>query len=287
MPDDEQIRKDQRGTEHEEAHRERFELLHHVSSVLEPVMIGLGIVFLVLLLMEFASVPLEVFGEDRLGDVLQVIWFVFLFDFLLRFVIAPNKIGFLTTNWLGAISLALPFLRPLRAFRAARALRGTSLVRLIGGINRGMRALRTITRGRLMLYVAALTFAVVMAGAVGVLFFERAYPESPIRTFPDALWWSATLVTTMGSELYVVSTEARVIAFLQRLYALSIFGYITASIASYLIGIDTSTAQRREEGRDAALRREIRELRRELSDLRRTVPRGGEASGESAGSADE
>lgn len=256
-----------RELEKEASSRERFELLHHVSSLLEPVMVGLGLAFLVLLLLEFESVPIVIAGTDRLGDIMQTIWVIFLADFLLRFAIAPSKLSYLRSNWLGALSLALPFLRPLRAFRAARALRGVSLVRLLGGINRCMRALRRITRGRLMIYVAALTVAVVFAGASGVQLFERNYEDSPIQNFGDALWWSATLVTTMGSDLHVVSPEGRVIAFLQRLYALSIFGYITASIASYLICVDTSETKSIADAEQRALRDEVRELRRELQRL--------------------
>lgn len=248
--------------------RERFELLVNVSAMLEPVMVGLGIVFLGLLIMEFAGVPLEILGEDRLADVMQAIWVIFLADFLLRLAIAPDKVMFMRSNWFGALSLALPFLRPFRAFRAARALRGFSLVRLLGGINRGMRALRRITRGSLMLYVAGLTVAVVFAGAVGVRYFDRAYPDSPVGSFEDALWWSATLVTTMNSELHVVSGEAKVIALLQRLYALSVFGYITASIASYLIGVDASSSRSDAEVEQRALREEIGALRREVQALR-------------------
>lgn len=251
-----------------ETWRERFELLVNVSAVLEPIMVGLGIVFLGLLLMEFAGVPLILFGANRMGDVMQAIWVIFLGDFLLRLVIAPDKAMFLRSNVLGALSLALPFLRPLRAFRAARALRGFSLVRLLGGINRGMRALRRVTRGSLLVYVAALTVAVVFAGAVGVMHFDRGYPESPVRTFPDALWWSATLVTTMNSELHVVSGEARLIALLQRLFALSIFGYITASIASYLIGVDSSALREKEATTQAELVEEVRRMREEIESLR-------------------
>jgi voltage-gated potassium channel len=271
---DHDTRAEENEREKDEGWRERLELLVNVSSFLEPIMVGLGIVFLGLLLMEFAGVPLTVLGENRMADVMQAIWVIFLGDFLLRFTIAPEKLMFVRSNWLGALSLALPFLRPLRAFRAARALRGFSLVRLLGGINRGMRALRAITRGSLMLYVAALTVAVVFAGAVGVRFFDRGYPDSPVQTFPDALWWSATLVTTISSELHVVSQESRVIALLQRLYALSIFGYITASIASYLIGVDTSEDRKRGEAVDRELINEVRRLRRELAEVRTQLDDG-------------
>lgn len=116
---------------------ERFELLHHINSLLEPVMVVLGFVFLVLLLMDFGSVPLVILGENRLQEILQAIWLIFLLDFLMRFLIAPDKLGYLHQNWFGTLSLALPFLRPFRLFRVARVVRQASLMRLLGGINRG------------------------------------------------------------------------------------------------------------------------------------------------------
>ena len=245
---------------------ERFELLAHVSSLLEPVMVVLGCIFLVLLFMEFASLSLVLRGENRIPDILQWIWVVFLIDFGLRFVIAPRKGTFLVRNWLGALSLGLPFLRPLSVFRAASAVRGLSLVRLLGGMNRGMRIIRDVTRGRQFAFVAMLTLVVILAGAAGSFFFDRGYPHSPIKTLGDALWWSATLVTTVSSELYVVSPEARVIALLQRVFALSIFGYITASIASYLIGSGSKDAVGLHSNR--ALENELRSVREELEEIR-------------------
>lgn len=250
---------------------ERFELLHYVDSLLEPVMVVLGFVFFALLLMDFALVPLVILGEDRLPAILQGIWVVFLLDFLLRFWIAPDKLTYLRRDWLGALSLALPFLRPFRIFRVARVVRQASFVRFLGGINRGMRTLRKVTRGRQFAFVAVLTVVVVLAGAAGSFYFERGYPGSPVQTLGDALWWSSTLVTTMNSEFYVVSTEARIVAVLQRVFALSVFGYITASIASYLIGSDTSATVGADSpdgapGELRALREEIAEMRRMLEE---------------------
>jgi len=246
---------------------ERFELLDHLQAIFEPVMAGLGLVFLGLLLLDYASVELVVAGRDRLGDALQAIWAVFVLDFGIRFVIAPAKTPFLRQNWLSVLSLVLPFLRPLRIFRVARAVRSLSLLRLLGGINRGMRVLRKVTRGRQFAYIGVLTGLVVFAGAVGVRYFDRDIPDAPIQTFGDALWWSAAMVTTINNEKYAVSAEARVIAILQRIYALSVFGFITASIASYLVGSDESARA----DKDPSLRDEVVALRREVSALRRAL----------------
>jgi voltage-gated potassium channel len=259
---------------------ERFELHHHLQAALEPAMVALGLVFLALLLLDYSGADLTAAQRSWLDRIFTAIWGVFLVDFGVRFVVAPAKGRFLRENWLGALSLVLPFLRPLRALRAVRAIRSLSLVRLLGGINRGMRVLRRVTRGRQFAYVGALTVFVTLAGAVGVLFFDRGVEGASIRTFGDALWWSATMVTTINNEKYAVSPEARVIAVLQRVYAVSVFGFVTASIASDLVGRAVQegsagvppasdghpvTRDADVEGQLAALRHEVALLRQELA----------------------
>lgn len=248
---------------------ERFELLSHVQSILEPVMTALGLVFLVLLLLDFGDAEVGVLDQGRIDGTLQVIWAIFLLDFSVRFFIAPAKVDFLKSNWLTVISLALPFLRPLRAFRAIRAVRSMSLVRLLGGINRGIRVLRQVVQGRQFIYVGILTVFVALAGAVGALFFENGLADSPITSFGDAIWWSSALVTTMNSEKFVVSPEGRVLAILLRIYALSIFGYITASIATYFIG--TAEPSESQQAENVALRDELAAVREELAAMRRVL----------------
>ena len=49
---------------------ERFELLGHVTRLLDPVMMVLGLAFLVLMLVEFAGGTLTIGGVDRLDDAL-------------------------------------------------------------------------------------------------------------------------------------------------------------------------------------------------------------------------
>ena len=249
---------------------ERFELLEHLQATLEPAMATLGLVFLGLLLLDYAAIDLGDRGHVWLDRALQAIWAIFLLDFGVRFIVAPAKLRFLRENWLGALSLALPFLRPLRALRAARALRSLSLVRLLGGVNRGMRVLRRVTRGRQFAYVGALTLLVTAAGAVGALFFDRDTEGTTIRSFGDALWWAAALVTTVNSEKYAVSPEARIIAILIRVFAVSVFGFVTASIASYLVGRDVEERAPTGEG-ESAVQSDVTVMREELVALHRDV----------------
>ena len=248
-------------------------------------MVALGLVFLGLLVVEYSWLTPTEGQEAWLAHAATIIYWIFIADFVLRFTIAPEKLPFLRRNWLTALSLALPALRSLRVLRAfrvlrtlraTRALRSTQLVRLVSGANRGMRALREITRGRQLAYVASLSVIITLLGAGGVLYFDRPLPGAEISSFDQSVWWAATLVTTINGANDPISAEGRVIAILMRIYALSVFGYITASIASYFIGrpmAGTMTTnggdQRSNESRE--IRAEVTSLRQEIALLRREL----------------
>jgi voltage-gated potassium channel len=261
------------------AEAERSELLGHLQELVEPAMVGLGLAFLVLLAVDFAGAAETPAQRLWLDRALTAIWVAFVLDFAVRLVVAPAKGAFLRANWLAAASLALPFLRPLRVLRALRAARSLSLVRLLGGANRGMRVLQRVARGRQLAYVAGLTVMAALLGAVGVLYFDRDADGAPIRTFGDALWWSSALVTTINNEAYAVSPEARFIALLLRIFAVSVFGLITAAIASYFVGRQAEERAGAGTGDTvvgeglADLRRENRLLRHEVAGLRLAVER--------------
>ena len=48
------------------------------------------------------------------------------------------------------------------------------------------------------------------------------------------------LVTTIGSELYPVTTAGRILGFVLMLYAIGIFTYFIGSMASVLVAFDAS-----------------------------------------------
>lgn len=250
------------------ADAERQELIEQLEDFLEIPMLVLGVAWLVLLVLELVSgLPrvLEAFGTG--------IWIVFLLEFALRFALAPRKGTFLTRNVVTLIALAIPAFRVFRAARAlrliriARVARGMRFVRVLTSVNRGVRSLR-VTLGRNGFgYVVATTTLVTLAGAAGMLAFER--DEGGIRDYGTALWWTAMMMTTMGSEYWPKSAEGRLLCVLLALYAFAVFGYVTATLASFLIGRDAA----RPGGTDLeALRREITTLREELRRMRPSRP---------------
>ena len=250
----------------QELEHNRWALLEEVQEWLETPMILLGFVWLVLLLVELTS---------GLGPLLQtvsnVIWGLFILDFLLRFALAPAKLPFLRANVLTMVSLLLPAFRLFRIARAFRAARGLRLVRILGSINRGMQSVRRTMRRRGFSYVLALSALVLLVGAAGMLTFER--DVGGFANYGEALWWTAMLMISLGSDYWPKTAEGRILCFVLSLYGFGLFGYVTATLSSLFIGRDAE----HEEGEIAsaaavaALHEEIRTLRAEIGRLR---PRG-------------
>ncbi len=214
---------------------ERETLLRQVEAIGDPIMVALGLVFLVLLLVQVSSIQLTA-GEqtfvDRADD---VIYGIFVADFLLRLLIVPDRSRYLRTNWLLAISLVLPALRPLKLVRMAPALGSLHAAQLVGGANRALASLRLMLRGRVFLYLSMITAVIVLAGAGVVMRLDVGHAGTPLTSYGESLWWAATLITTVNSSDDPVSAWGRIVAFLMRIYAVGVFGYLTASIASYFV----------------------------------------------------
>jgi voltage-gated potassium channel len=249
-----------------EALDERWSALAALEDWLETPMLVLSFAWLLLVVVELAwggSRLLEVFGT--------AIWIAFIAEFVLRLVLAPEKLAFLRRNWLTVIALLVPalrLLRGLRLLRLARVVRGVRLVRIVGTANRGMNALRASLRRRGLGYVVATTALVTLLGAAGMLAFEPASEvEDGFDGYADALWWTGMLVATMGSEFWPRTPEGRILCFLLAVYGFAVFGYITASFASFFVGRDAASEEAETVGAAdlAALREEIAALRRELA----------------------
>lgn len=249
-----------------EPDRRRWRTLKELEAWLDKPMLVLSAAWLVLLVVELAwttNRPLQVLG--------LAIWGVFILEFALRLALAPKKLTFLAHNLLTLAALVVPAFRLLRAVRLLRFLRfarfarGATLVRVVAGANRSMKALRRSMGRRGLGYVALLTLVVCLLGAVGMRTFEATGPNGEaFDSFADALWWTAMILTTMGSQAWPATGEGRVLAVLLSTYALAVFGYIAGALASYFVGRDQEDAEAPAPRELAALRREIAALRAEL-----------------------
>lgn len=216
---------------------QRTRLLVQIEQMLEWPTFVLSLVWIALIILEFTA------GLPRWAQVTgTTIWIIFIGDFVLKLWIAPRKMMFLKRNWATALSLLLPAFRVFRvarALRAARFLRGLRFAKLLGSMNRGMRALRGSLRRHGFGYVVSLTIIVILSGAAGIMAFERDGGNSEaFASYGSAVWWTAMLITSVGSEAWPTTGAGRTLTLLLAIYGFAVFGYITATLASYFVDRD-------------------------------------------------
>ncbi|MGE5374402.1 MAG: potassium channel family protein [Bacteroidota bacterium] len=249
--------------------RERYELLQRLEDWLETPMVVLAFVWLALLVGEL------VWGQLLAFEVLgTAIWVLFIIDFAIKVFLASNKVTYVKRNWLTAIALLVPALRIFRVFWIERLLRFTrvgrelQLFRVVSSLNRGMRALGAALQRRGFGYVILLTLLVLFAGSAGMYALESQHPGS-LNTYGEALWWTAMVMTTMGSQYWPQTFEGRLLCFFLALYAFAVFGYVTATLATFFVGRDAENSEAEIAGSAevTALRAEVQALRDDIREL--------------------
>jgi voltage-gated potassium channel len=263
-------------------HAEREQFIERLHDWLETPMLVLAFVWLALFVVEILR---------GIGPLLQglghVIWALFVVEYVVGLVVVPRKLHYVRVNWLKGLALLAPALRVLRVVRVLRlarlagVTRGARLVRIVSSLNRGMRALGASMGRRGMGYVVALTLLVTVAGAAGMFAFENEVlpttagegGERGFADFGSALWWTAMMMTTMGSGYWPYSAAGRILALMLALYAFAVFGYVTATLASFFVGRDAEDEAGEVAGATAiaALHEEVVALRGELRQLSASV----------------
>jgi voltage-gated potassium channel len=251
-------------SEHRKEAHHRRRTLEQFEAWIETPMIAAAFLWLTIVIAEMVwgvSAALTVLGG--------IIWLAFVMEFAVRLTMAPGKVEFLKSNWLTVIALALPALRAFRAIRFVRivaSIKGVRLVRVVASANRGMNALRASLGRRGFSYVMLLTALVVLLGGAGMFSLENA-KEFPggFSGYGEAVWWTAMLIMSLGTDFWPKSAEGRVLCVLLAAYGFGVFGYITATLASFFVGQDAGSPHT---GDVERLSREIALLRQEVKALR-------------------
>lgn len=243
--------------------QERETVLEQLEDWIEIPMLVLSFIWLALVIAELVwgeIVLLETFGT--------AIWIIFIAEFALRLWLAPRKLQFVSKNIISLIALIVPAFRVLRLFRVVRLVRGLRLIRVVSAANRGMGALKSSMARRGLGYVLMLSLLVVLLGAAGMYALEPAGPDQDgFDDYGDALWWTSMLLASLGTDYWPHSAEARILCFLIALFGLGVFGYITASFASFFVGRDAARSG------EIAGASDLDALRQELAALRQSVDR--------------
>jgi voltage-gated potassium channel len=213
----------------------------------EKPMLTISVLFLLVILVPvvFTSLPLSV--RNTLTVIETILWIVFVVDYLVRFLLAPKRWRFFWTHIPELLVISVPVLRPLRSLQVLRLLR-------LGGVGTvANRLARRNLQGHAVLLVSAITLILVLTVAGIALIFERGNPHATITSYPEALWWALSTVTTVGyGDIYPVTSGGRLAGLLLMLAGIALAGIITAAVAAWFVQAVVKQADEVEKEENAA-----------------------------------
>ena len=168
------------------------------------------------------------------------IWVVFVAEYGVLLILAPDRKRYIAGNWLnaGIIALSFPQLPAMMGF--IRLVRLTRILRLFLVAAKGLRTMKLVVSQKSFIYVLSVTALLVMVAAQLLHMLE---PKS--GGFADGLWWA--VVTTMGYDEYSnpKTIAGRLVAVMLMLVGTALISTVAASVSAYFIG-----AERAEEYKD-------------------------------------
>lgn len=199
-----------------------------------------------ILLLEFVSDRLN--DNDRLLiTVVNILVFTaFLVDYLAELTLAGERKSYVRHEWTSLLIVVsqglalLPALGVLGALRIFRALKPIIfLIRIVSIGSAEAHELRRTIRTKAMSTALGVAGLVWITSAVAFTIVEEVGTGRRVDSFGDALWWSATTISTVGyGDVYPVTLIGRIIAVFTMIVGVSTFGVLTASIARLLIKND-------------------------------------------------
>jgi voltage-gated potassium channel len=200
----------------------RQSLAERIDRATRLPMVLLSIVFLfAVAIPELIEVPPDV--DEMLEAVNWMIWAIFAFELGVMTYLAPNRLQYLREHWIDVLTVLVPFLRPVR------------LLRIVVVSARLWNEARVLIYQRTFSTVAMTSIVSALSAATLIYVVERG-GDGPIQTFPDALWWAAATVTTVGyGDVFPKTPAGRGIAFLLMLIGISVFGVLTARVAALFV----------------------------------------------------
>jgi voltage-gated potassium channel len=168
-----------------------------------------------------------------LSTISNVIWVVFLVEFVLKLVVSGRPFRYLRRHWPSVFFLMVPALRLLRGLRALRAVRLLPAARVLGSSYRAVGTARSLLQGRLQFLLLA--SLVVIFGSGQLVFVLERGRAGAIDSLGDALWWSANAVVS-GTLVYEpVTLVGRLLALLLTAYAIVVFASLAGTIGAYFV----------------------------------------------------
>jgi voltage-gated potassium channel len=199
-----------------------------------------------ILLLEFVSDRLNNSDRVVITSVNILVFVAFLVDYIVELSVARDRKSYIRHEWtspLIVVSQGLALLPALGALGVLRVVRGLKplifFVRIASIGSAEAHELRRTLKTRAMSTALSVAGLVWITSAVAFTLVEDVGAGRRVNSFGDALWWSASTISTVGyGDVYPITLGGRIIAVFTMVVGVSTFGVITASIAKRLIRED-------------------------------------------------
>ena len=140
---------------------------------------------------------------------------VFLFDFFVEMILAPKKWAYIRQHWFFLL-LSIPYLNILNLTHLEVSHDALYVLRFVP-LGRGVLALGIVLRyisnnkfiGVFVTYISVLLLVTYFAS---MIFFQLEHTiNDTVDTYWDAFWWGCTQVTTLGCDIFPVTTIGKVL----------------------------------------------------------------------------
>jgi voltage-gated potassium channel len=215
-------------------------------------LILLAVGSLPLLLLEFERDALT--SGDRLAlDIVNIVVLVaYTVDYVVELGLAADRRAYVRGEWMNGLVVAtsaVAIVPRLAFFGGARVVRGLPAIRGLAAIIRVMvlggsaaRDARRLIRRRAVGFALGVAVFTWLTAAAAFTLAEDVGVDGRVKSFGDALWWSAATISTVGyGDVTPVTLGGRLAGLVAMVVGISTFAVITARVAAFLVVDDPTT----------------------------------------------
>ncbi|MPM88091.1 hypothetical protein SDC9_135192 [bioreactor metagenome] len=185
------------------------------------------------------SKNLTVIQLKYLGIADNIIYFIFVLDFVVRLLLSKNKRSLLKNHYIDLIALL-----PLHFFTTSPYGSLLKLIRVLTYVLRLIHNIKDVLYTNGFVYSLGSATIITILGSFAIYFLEKD-SSATIKSYGDAFWWSIVTVTTVGyGDISPTTSGGRVIAAVLMLSGIGFLSMLTSTISTYFI---TKTAEKKKE----------------------------------------
>lgn len=225
-------------------------MIKKIRNIVETADTRSGVIFdllvqflIVLSIIIFSVETIPTLSADSIKILVKlqlIIISLFCFEYMLRFLVAEKKLGFVFSFW-GIVDLLaiLPFfllsfdLIMIRALRLMRLFRILRLGRYSSSMTRIASALRLAKEDLILSLMAALLM--ILVASFGIYQFENAAQPEKFGSVFDSFWWALATLTTVGyGDVYPITAGGKIFTGFILIIGLGVVAVPAGIIASAL-----------------------------------------------------